>query len=993
MYSTKEEIMKNKSLESIFGKINKALAMVLLSVILALIPCSVLNAAAVGTVLSNSVERQTITSGIIHKTVKRFTSEGWLSIHILQVDLKNPNIGFKVLTNTTNSTKLTNVKALADAGSVIAAVNANYFYSVGNGNANALGPAISDGKIVDISDGFNQESDTMATFSLDSSGMPAIDYWKTDLSITSPETGATGNVSSVNRLSSYYFKDIIILDRKYGEMSLGVSEEYPDLLEMVVSDGVVSEIRIGQPAVKIPENGYVAVTRASDTNFIVQNFKVGSPVRIDVKSSIDWQNIDLAVSGSSVILKDGIVPSEFSFKDSNNNVRNPRTLIGSTKDAKTLYIVTVDGRQKASIGMTLKEAADYMLELGVYNALNLDGGGSTTMVSRPLGDHSLTLANTPSDGGMRGVTTALGIISAAPISQLEGLVIDVEDSNVFVNTSRKLTVKGYDKYFNPIEIKPADIKWSMTGLNGTVKKNEKEPSAVFTPKEVGLAKLTATIGKVKKTVEIYSLSSPVRLELDRTSITAPIGTETPITVTGYNINGYAALLDPSGVSFKTAGILPQGGKKAPKIGSVNAQGIFVPEESGTGYIDAAVGKVHAYCSVSVLHTAYVFKDTFESETNRSFTSYPADTEGSYTISKDFAYNNLSSAKLSYNFLDLPVSRAVYMNYADKGIEVDPGYEYIGVHAYIPATNEAVSNAANQVKLDVTDGNGKSHLLSLAEKMDWTGWKYLQASISDLKSPVQINRLYVVRIDAGAARGDIYFDELLIKKNWYDPIDKKAIPADTAPKDTANVPGVKFKASSTSFRFAFFGQSAEPSTDIQKTLIKKMTARVKNLETYAVAGNSAHAFTKGLKKLYVSAYKGFKSYTLKNSQFIQLDMNTGSMRTSGPEQWIELQKLLDTTKSKNVFLFLAKSPNEMSDKLEAKLLKDILTNFKLSKSRNVWVFYNGPENKTYMERGVRYVSSCGYSVEGLNSKTISSAKYYQVTVNGGTVTYELKSMNS
>ena len=43
----------------------------------------------------------------------------------------------------------------------------------------------------------------------------------------------------------------------------------------------------------------------------------------------------------------------------------------------------VDGRQTASIGLTLKEMAQFMQSIGAYNAINMDGGGSTTMVARP----------------------------------------------------------------------------------------------------------------------------------------------------------------------------------------------------------------------------------------------------------------------------------------------------------------------------------------------------------------------------------------------------------------------------------------------------------------------------------------------------------------------------------------------------------------------------------------------------------------------------------
>lgn len=57
----------------------------------------------------------------------------------------------------------------------------------------------------------------------------------------------------------------------------------------------------------------------------------------------------------------------------------PRTVIGQKKDGTVLMLV-VDGRQLGSIGITMKQAQNIMLEQGAYNAANLDGGASTTMV-------------------------------------------------------------------------------------------------------------------------------------------------------------------------------------------------------------------------------------------------------------------------------------------------------------------------------------------------------------------------------------------------------------------------------------------------------------------------------------------------------------------------------------------------------------------------------------------------------------------------------------
>lgn len=93
--------------------------------------------------------------------------------------------------------------------------------------------------------------------------------------------------------------------------------------------------------------------------------------------------------------------------DSNNfyygwvHKRNPRTIVGEDAQGRTL-IVTVDGRQTSSLGLSIKEAADVARSLGMVNAMNLDGGGSTTMVQGGQ------VVNSPSDAaGERPVGDAL----------------------------------------------------------------------------------------------------------------------------------------------------------------------------------------------------------------------------------------------------------------------------------------------------------------------------------------------------------------------------------------------------------------------------------------------------------------------------------------------------------------------------------------------------------------------------------------------------------
>ena len=87
-----------------------------------------------------------------------------------------------------------------------------------------------------------------------------------------------------------------------------------------------------------------------------------------------------------------------------SRARHPRSALGISRDSATLYVVAVDGRQEASVGMTLEELADAMISLGAYEAMNLDGGGSTALVVRD------SIVNTPSDAnGERPVGNVVAI--------------------------------------------------------------------------------------------------------------------------------------------------------------------------------------------------------------------------------------------------------------------------------------------------------------------------------------------------------------------------------------------------------------------------------------------------------------------------------------------------------------------------------------------------------------------------------------------------------
>jgi len=122
-----------------------------------------------------------------------------------------------------------------------------------------------------------------------------------------------------------------------------------------------------------------------------------------------------ALGGRPLLLRDSTVVAAVDNEGGAGfaTARHPRTAVGIARDGRRLLLVVVDGRQKGySDGMTLRELANLMRSLGARDAINLDGGGSSTLVyADPDSSGMLRIANRPSDlTGERPVGNALAII-------------------------------------------------------------------------------------------------------------------------------------------------------------------------------------------------------------------------------------------------------------------------------------------------------------------------------------------------------------------------------------------------------------------------------------------------------------------------------------------------------------------------------------------------------------------------------------------------------
>jgi hypothetical protein len=195
--------------------------------------------------------------------------------------------------------------------------------------------------------------------------------------------------------------ELVVLSPRYGPFT-----RTREGLEAVIRSGAVTAVEAGGGAA-IPADGVVLSGSGDAARFLSAAAPPGSrpEVRLALSASrreISLDQQEVVVGGGPRLLArgrtavasraEGFAPLEApSFFGSFVASRNPRTLAGVRRDGRIL-LVTVDGRRPGwSAGVTLPEAARVMRALGAQDALNLDGGGSTTMTVRG------EVVNVPSD--------------------------------------------------------------------------------------------------------------------------------------------------------------------------------------------------------------------------------------------------------------------------------------------------------------------------------------------------------------------------------------------------------------------------------------------------------------------------------------------------------------------------------------------------------------------------------------------------------------------
>jgi len=292
------------------------------------------------------------------------------------------------------------VPAMAERRGAVAAVNAGFFGTTGDpaGIFKINGLLVSDTARPRGAVGFATPDGAPLLFDR-VTAHPRIKAGRASIAVTGVDT-ARGS------------KAVIIYTPRYGAntRTAGNGREWT-----IDSSSRVTRIDDGSPS-PIPAGGFV-ISASGDVPAALAKLKQGDRVDISVEykaalgtSAALWQRADDIVGGAGLLLWRGKEVRDWAeerldlkgFVD----MRHPRTLIGRDRDGD-VWLVVVDGRQPGhSAGMSLPELTDFSRKLGLVDALNLDGGGSSTMVVKG------SVVNRPSDPtGPRPVSDSIVVLS------------------------------------------------------------------------------------------------------------------------------------------------------------------------------------------------------------------------------------------------------------------------------------------------------------------------------------------------------------------------------------------------------------------------------------------------------------------------------------------------------------------------------------------------------------------------------------------------------
>lgn len=309
------------------------------------------------------------------------------TVNALRLDLKKARLDVVHAMDAAIGLERTN--SIAARHNAFAAINAGFFRidnSIFRGDA--VGVLKINGKV--LSESF---PDRIALLIANKSAQTEINFAHLNLSYCFSISNGTCYPASVNRERKD--NDLVIFTPDFHRTTLTDSSG----AEVIVKAGKVAQIIVDRGSNLIPPDGFVLslsgqkreqflplVKLKMKMNLSLSNLPLSGKLSPFTMTAVDQnflfsQTAEDIIGGVPQLVRNGKIDITWQQEKSSKSfveTRHPRTAVAKLKDGRAL-LITVDGRSATSAGMNLQELAEMLLEMGAIDAMNLDGGGSTTM--------------------------------------------------------------------------------------------------------------------------------------------------------------------------------------------------------------------------------------------------------------------------------------------------------------------------------------------------------------------------------------------------------------------------------------------------------------------------------------------------------------------------------------------------------------------------------------------------------------------------------------
>ncbi|MCM2390637.1 phosphodiester glycosidase family protein [Streptomyces albipurpureus] len=669
----------------------------------------------------------------------------WLRVDTLTVDLHRGDVTADYLSSArvTDRDTLSRLAAHHDPGvgrRTAAAVNADFFDI--NQTGAPQGPGIRDGRIT-----HSPVLGTHRAVGIGPGGVGRVLQLYFDGTLTLP----TGN----HPLTAYNAADVPAqgigaYTASWGDADRALTvERATAVAEVVVRDGKVISIAARPGQGPIASGSTVLVGREVGARTLAA-LRPGDPVSWTYRPRTDGGPVPrTAVGGRELLVVDG-VPQNHEGRP--NNTAAPRTAVGFSHDGRTMQIITIDGRQADSAGVTLTELGRMLQRAGAHNALNLDGGGSSTLLARPVGGDELRVENSPSDGSERTVPNGLALTAPDGSGTLRGYrlsprmaaaqaptadpVAGGHPDRVFPGLSRRLDAAGHDETFGPAAGTP---RWrSLHPAIGQV-----DADGVFRAHHSGRVRVRAERAGAQGSVDLTVLGALARIE----PTTRRVSLADPAAFGGFGIIGFDAQGNSAPVEPADVALHYDRGLFDVRAGDNGRFVVTSRTGGGAGRITATVDGVTTVLAVGVGHTA---QSVAEFDDAGTWTFSQARARGAVAPTPDG--RDGTGLQLTYDFTGSTATRAAYAN-PPRPIEV-PGQPQ-SFTLWIKGDAQGAWPT-----LHLKDATGSDQLLR-GPHITWTGWRQVSFPVpQQAATPLSVHRFYLAETAAARQyRGQLAIDGL------------------------------------------------------------------------------------------------------------------------------------------------------------------------------------------------------------------------------------------